>query len=233
MLCVKSGNIPRRKRRDLLNYKPSWAWEKRQLQLRLLRRVRRVATVLIQLVDDNPGCVHFHGELSLALPQDDEEVKQSGYACWESPVPCSCYPLTYLQGPLYPPLDLSDFDGLELRIKTDGRLYVAQIKVVTSLDEDLYQVIIPPTKPGEWYAKLKTSGLPFVRTRVFLPWSDFVYTFRGFEEEVQIPLEAKAIEHVAILMAERHDGPFSFKIDWIHAIKQQNIRQIHRDRPRE
>lgn len=38
-----------------------------------------------------------------------------------------------------------------MRIQTDGRLYVAQVKVQTSLQDDLYQVILPPIEPGKWY----------------------------------------------------------------------------------
>lgn len=37
-------------------------------------------------VDGNPGCLHFHGNLSLELPEDNEEVKSSGYVCLTSPV---------------------------------------------------------------------------------------------------------------------------------------------------
>eukprot|EP01127_Copromyxa_protea_P009063 TRINITY_DN2107_c0_g4_i1.p2 TRINITY_DN2107_c0_g4~~TRINITY_DN2107_c0_g4_i1.p2 ORF type:complete len:341 (-),score=53.97 TRINITY_DN2107_c0_g4_i1:53-1075(-) len=140
---------------------------------------------------DTPGSLHFSGNLSLELPSPD--VKQSGYACLTSPV-------------WYPPLDLSDFHGIEMRIKTDGRLYVAQIKIHTALEDDLYQALIPPVPPGEW-------------TKVTLLWSDFIYTWRGYEEQLQLPLEPSKIEYMAVLMAERQDGPFSFHIDWLHAVR--------------
>jgi hypothetical protein len=51
-----------------------------------------------------------------------------------------------------------------------------------------------------------------------------VYTFRGYEEQLQIPLEPSKVEYIAILMAERQDGPFSMKIDWVHAVRNPHDR---------
>jgi len=103
-------------------------------------------------------------------------------------------------------LNLDQYDALEIRLQTDGHVYVAQIKPYTPLEEDLYQVIIPPLTPNTWH-------------NVILPFDNFILTWRGYAEEEQQPMRRHSIQHVAILMAERMDGPFWMNIDWIRAIK--------------
>uniref|UniRef100_A0A6B2LQM7 NADH:ubiquinone oxidoreductase intermediate-associated protein 30 domain-containing protein n=1 Tax=Arcella intermedia TaxID=1963864 RepID=A0A6B2LQM7_9EUKA len=129
-----------------------------------------------------------------------KEIKYSGYVCLRSPR-------------FDPPLNLDQFDALELRIKTDGRLYVAQVKTRTNVPEDIYQTILPPLPPNEWH-------------RVVVPFQDFLLTWRGCTEEKIEPVQMDHIEHFGILMAERRNGPFSMHIDWIRAIKQPSRNKI-------
>lgn len=107
-------------------------------------------------------------------------------------------------------MNLDHYDALEIRIRTDGRLYVAQIKTETNIEDDLYQVVLPPVKPDTW-------------TRVILPFDEFMLTWRGYAEEEQIPLSPTQIRHIALLMAERRDGPFEIHVDWVRAVRTRDL----------
>lgn len=41
----------------------------------------------------------------------------------------------------YKRLDLSQYDAIEIRLKTDGRIYLMQIKTESANADDIYQVI--------------------------------------------------------------------------------------------
>eukprot|EP01125_Pyxidicula_operculata_P015330 TRINITY_DN518_c2_g2_i2.p1 TRINITY_DN518_c2_g2~~TRINITY_DN518_c2_g2_i2.p1 ORF type:complete len:194 (-),score=41.69 TRINITY_DN518_c2_g2_i2:87-668(-) len=156
------------------------------------------------VVDRGSGCLVFSGVLNLDIPK--KGIERSGFACIMSPVYNSF-------------LDLSLYNALELRIKSDGRVYVAQIKTQSPLDDDLFQIIIPPVVPNEW-------------VRVVLPFNEFLLTWRGYAEEEQQRLRPDRIKHIAILMAERKDGPFEFQIDYIQAIKIDKNTYIGSDKKR-
>jgi hypothetical protein len=157
----------------------------------------------ISLLETGSG--HFNGILSLELPLAREgtpaadRVEKSGFS--------------HLKGPVDKLMNLQCYDGIEVRIKTDGRLYLAQIKLeseqqlfISAREDEIYQIIIPPCKPDTW-------------TRVVLPFKDFILTWRGYQREQDTVLETDKIKSISFLMAERESGPYSFKIDWIHAVK--------------
>eukprot|EP01126_Amoeba_proteus_P050579 TRINITY_DN5991_c0_g4_i3.p1 TRINITY_DN5991_c0_g4~~TRINITY_DN5991_c0_g4_i3.p1 ORF type:complete len:278 (+),score=48.88 TRINITY_DN5991_c0_g4_i3:186-1019(+) len=152
-------------------------------------------TLAVQEQSYDVGSAKFVGNISYTLPTDPfyKEVERVGFACLRSPVYGS------------PGLDLSAYKALDFRIRTDGKLYVAQIKTYYGMEEDLYQAILPPTPPGKW-------------TRVLIPLDNFVLTFKGYTEDFQSPLDKDVIHHISFLMAERDiPGPFGMHIDWIHA----------------
>lgn len=45
-----------------------------------------------------------------------------------------------------------------------------------------------------------------------------VLTRRGYVESERPHVPLDKIQHIAILMAEREDGPFEMNIDWIRAV---------------
>eukprot|EP01128_Nolandella_sp_AFSM9_P011880 TRINITY_DN8783_c0_g1_i1.p1 TRINITY_DN8783_c0_g1~~TRINITY_DN8783_c0_g1_i1.p1 ORF type:complete len:226 (-),score=49.33 TRINITY_DN8783_c0_g1_i1:161-838(-) len=137
------------------------------------------------------GSMKFKGILSLKTP--NKQVERSGYACLISPQ----YNIR---------LDLARYQALELRLKSDGRVYVMQIKTDSSNPDDLYQAIIPPLPAGEW-------------SRVQIPFQDFILTWRGYVENERPHINLSQIQHVSILMAEREDGPFELQVDWIRAVR--------------
>jgi len=138
------------------------------------------------------GSLKFSGGISFITV--DSKVDETGFVCLRSP-----------SNLITDPLDR--YDGLEFRLKTDGRLYVAQIRSEHTIEEDdLYQLIIPPCPPYQW-------------TRVILPINDFMLTWRGKVKDAQVPYPTEyGIKHLAILMAERREGPFSLNIDWIKLV---------------
>jgi len=85
------------------------------------------------------------------------------------------------------------------------------------MEDDLYQAIIPAVDSEQW-------------TRVIIPFSEFILTFRGYAEEDQIPLDPTRILHIAILMAERRDGPFQLNVDWVRAVRIEDVNYQGRKR---
>jgi len=146
------------------------------------------------------GSARFSGNISLDLP--NPKVQRSGFACLQS--------LKY-----YPRLNLEGYHALEIRLQTDGRIYVAQMKTDTAMEDDLYQMILPPLTPKKWH-------------RIVLPFTEFILTNRGYSEEEQPPMELYNLQHVGILMAERANGPFWINIDWIRVIKLKDYEYLRR-----
>jgi len=147
------------------------------------------------------GCIKFSGTLNLDLPENNKNIERSGFACLQTPKTVR-------------PLDLNYYTGLELRLKTDGRLYVLQMKTDTRIEDELYQAILPkiPSK-DKWYT-------------VYVPFSEFLLTWRGYADQHQVGMELKKVRHFAILMAERKAGPFCCYIDWIKAVEKTELQRI-------
>jgi len=146
------------------------------------------------------GCIKFSGVLNLDLPDNNKNIERSGFACLQSPKTVR-------------PLDLNYCTGLEIRVKTDGRLYVLQMKTDTRIEDEIYQAILPsiPSK-DKWYI-------------AYVPFSDFLLTWRGYADQHQVGMELKKVRHFAILMAERKAGPFCCYIDWIKAVEKTHLQR--------
>eukprot|EP01121_Diplochlamys_sp_Union-15-3_P004393 TRINITY_DN144_c0_g1_i1.p1 TRINITY_DN144_c0_g1~~TRINITY_DN144_c0_g1_i1.p1 ORF type:complete len:169 (-),score=28.95 TRINITY_DN144_c0_g1_i1:204-710(-) len=88
-----------------------------------------------QLVQNNKNAV-FEGKLSL---KTSGKIERSGFAV--------------IKSQKFDYLDLTGYDALEMRLRTDGRLYVAQLKtaiIAQEMSDDLYQIVIPVKKPNVW-----------------------------------------------------------------------------------
>lgn len=99
--------------------------------------------------------------------------------------------------------ELEDFNALLVRAKTDGRVYVTNLKAPSVIEDDLWQ--------------LHTVGEKDQWTSIVLPFSKFVATHRGFVEG-QLQLDTRLVESIGILMAQRKDGPFRIELKSISAI---------------
>lgn len=101
--------------------------------------------------------------------------------------------------------NFSAFDGLELRVKTDGRVYTLNVKCADYPADALWQCKIV-TLPNKWV----TIGIPF---------RDLVLTRRGRIEPERTPVSSEAIAGVGILLADGKNGPFKFEVQWARAVR--------------
>jgi monofunctional biosynthetic peptidoglycan transglycosylase len=101
-------------------------------------------------------------------------------------------------------LDLSQYSGIQLRVKGDGRRYTWRLttdarwrgaRVSYWADFD--------TVDGEW-------------TSVNVPFADFVPRFRGFELDGP-PLNAEKITGMGLMIYDKQDGAFELHLDSVSA----------------
>lgn len=95
--------------------------------------------------------------------------------------------------------DLSAFDGLEVRVRGDGRTYQLRLRTDDDSDGVAYRAEFATT-PDEWLT-------------VRLPFDAFVPTFRGRVLPDVPPLDPAHVRALSFLLAERRAGPFSLEID--------------------
>lgn len=98
--------------------------------------------------------------------------------------------------------DLSAFDGLILRVRSDGKKYGFRIRTSASFDGVSYQVSLAPP-PGEW-------------TDVVVPFSDFVPVWRGRPVADHPPLDPALVTTLGLIVS-RQEGPFQIDIASIRA----------------
>lgn len=135
------------------------------------------------------GTAHgvFSGTISLARTG---KVKHSGYCA-------------IVSERLAEPIDLEGFEALEMRVRTDGRIYMVNMTMDTMMD-DLYQGYIM-LEGGEWH----TLELPFDR---------FLLTSRGRARDVQRKMDVDQMLSFGITLADQQEGPFSLEIEYIKAL---------------
>jgi len=145
----------------------------------------------------------FEGNLSLEVPKaqsNQTTVKRSGFVAIKS------------QEKQFP--SFTGFDALEMRVKSDGRIYVANIKTESNLEEDLYQAVFVPS-PAKW-------------TNVIIPFDEFILTFRGKVEYPPFKLIPERIKSFGIMMAQRKEGPFHLEIENISVVCMNQIKAMKR-----
>jgi NADH dehydrogenase [ubiquinone] 1 alpha subcomplex assembly factor 1 len=93
--------------------------------------------------------------------------------------------------------DLSAFDGLILRVRSDGKKYGFRIRTSASFDGVSYQapLVVPP---GEW-------------TDVTMLFSDFVPVWRGRPVAGHPPLDSSLVTTLGLIVS-RQEGPFRIDI---------------------
>lgn len=127
--------------------------------------------------------------------------------------------------------DLSAFNALEMRIKTDGRPYIANFRCADHGADQLWQIRLI-TEPMKW-------------TTVAFPITDLMLTKRGRVEVYQLPINKETVNSVCILLspigiprailysslrfliisqfgvllADRRNGPFRFEIQYLRALR--------------
>jgi len=99
--------------------------------------------------------------------------------------------------------DLSDFDGILVRLRGDGKRYAVRIRTTDAFDDVSYQAKIRPPD-GEW-------------REIFLPFSDFQPVFRGRKVRGHPPLDPSQIRAFGLLIADGQQGPFRLEVAWLAA----------------
>lgn len=101
--------------------------------------------------------------------------------------------------------DLKDFDGVEIKVKGDGKIYNLRFRNNRNIDGISYQ------------AKFKSEKDNW--TTVKIPFEKFEPTFRGRIIPDQPALISEEIEQVGILIADKQFGEFTIDIDYIKIYK--------------
>lgn len=96
------------------------------------------------------------------------------------------------------PIDWSDFEGLAVRTRGDGREYEIRLRTHAGFDGVAYSAPLRPAA-GEWQV-------------VTISFSAFVPTFRGRRPVGVPPLDTREIRQVGFLIGAKQSGPFSLEI---------------------
>ena len=98
--------------------------------------------------------------------------------------------------------DLSQFKGLSVRCRGDGKRYRIRLRIDDTNDGIAYQATFE-TKPNEWVS-------------VQLPFVDFIPTFRGRKVSAP-PLNTMTVRQLGFMIADKQKGQFRLEIDSVSA----------------
>lgn len=101
--------------------------------------------------------------------------------------------------------DLSDFSGLEIRVRGDGRTYQLRVRTDQVFDGVSYRASF--TAPAdEW-------------TTVRLPFARFLPVYRGQVLTSMPPLDPSQVRQIGLLLADKTSGPFVLEVDFIRTFR--------------
>ena len=103
------------------------------------------------------------------------------------------------------PLDLSDFQGVTLRVRGDGRLYQLRFRTSGAFEGVAYRAEFQTTRE-EW-------------VEISLPFESFEPSFRGRIPRGVDPLDTSNIRQMGFLIGDKKEGPFRLEIDWVRAYR--------------
>lgn len=102
-------------------------------------------------------------------------------------------------------ISLEQYDGIEVRVRGDGRVYQLRIRTDDGFDGIAYRAEFK-TEPSTWM----TVRIPFPR---------FVPSFRGRLVENARPLHPGRVRQIGILIADGRAGSFRLEIESISAFR--------------
>lgn len=105
-------------------------------------------------------------------------------------------------------MNLSDADGVLLRVLGDGKTYRLRIRT-ESVGRGISYNAIFQTQPNQWQT-------------LYVPFADMVPTYRGFLMDVG-PLDTSTIGSFGFMLSDKQAGAFSFQVDWIRAVRQADL----------
>ncbi|KAJ0402911.1 hypothetical protein ATCC90586_006033 [Pythium insidiosum] len=151
-----------------------------------LRRalVSMEAAVLSSKQYDQPSAV-FSGRLSLACQPTEVGVVRSGYCAVRGSIPRD--------------LLLHGYEGLTMRVMTDGREYRLNAQMDGWNPLNLYM----------------------------LPFRDFLLTTKGYYKyDDPTPLDPGKLRSIGIAIADQKEGDFEIRVQWIKAIAKVESREV-------
>ncbi len=101
--------------------------------------------------------------------------------------------------------DLSSFDGLEIKVRGDGRTYQLRLRTDGRLDGVAYR------------ASFTTGCRTWMIARI--PFDRFEASFRGRAVPDAPPLDTSRIRQLSLMLADGQPGDFSLEIDHVSAWK--------------
>jgi len=105
-------------------------------------------------------------------------------------------------------IDLSEYDGLLLRVSGDGKIYRLRIRSATAGSEISYNALFE-TNSDAW-------GV------VFVPFESMVPTYRGFIMDFD-DLDTASNGSFGFMLSDKQPGEFDLIIDWIRAVKEAEL----------
>ena len=103
------------------------------------------------------------------------------------------------------PVDLTGFEGIEVRLRGDGKTYIFFIKSNQKDDGRQYQAWFT-TEAGQWQD-------------VRLPFSEFRPYYRGMKLRLWAKLNPARIQSMGFMIADKQDGAFALDVQTIGAYK--------------
>lgn len=131
------------------------------------------------------GALEFSGTMSLE--------NNGGFASVRSP---------------WNPIDLSEYDGILIRVLGDGQVYRLRIRTAATGPEVAYNSLFE-TRDGEW-------------TTVYIPFETMIPTLRGFRFPAG-QLDPGSITSLGLMLSDKQPGDFSLQVDWIRAVSEGEI----------
>ncbi len=99
--------------------------------------------------------------------------------------------------------DFSSANGLEIRVRGDGREYQLRLRTDEGMDGVAYRAMFN-TLDGVW-------------ATIQIPFGEFLPTFRGRILSEAESLDTADIAQVGLLLADKQPGDFSLEIDFVRA----------------
>ena len=101
-------------------------------------------------------------------------------------------------------LDLSNYTGIELKIRGDGRRYTWRLTTEARWrGKQISYLADFETRDGTW-------------TTVNIPFGDFIPRYRGYQLE-GAALDAAKITGMGLMIYDNEDGPFELQLTSVHA----------------
>nr|CCA15207.1 conserved hypothetical protein [Albugo laibachii Nc14] len=140
---------------------------------------------------DNLPCAVFSGRLSMACEPTEAGVVRSGYCAVRAPRPKE--------------VQLFGSQGLQMRVKTDGRIFRVNIQTEGWNPFDIHMGFIR-APPSKW-------------VDIELPFSSLLLTSRGYVkmDDATVLYPSKLL-NIGFAISDQEEGPFELRVQWIKAI---------------